>query len=392
MTTSTHHRSRLLFAGAAAIVAAPFALHAGAEASAFTDEAHAPPPADFKRIWDMFTLYENAENPILQEFAITGRYQGQYYSVDSNQGSDDDWENRRFRLGVKAMLFQDFEVAAEMFGDLNSGGDFYEGLTAAYIAWKPDEAFVLTLGKQKPKFSLDWSTSSREILTFERNILINNFGLDYETGISVGGKKGRWSYYGGVFSNDTGDPGDESEFGDLSGGSSYVAGIGYDLKGILPVEKSALRLDYLHSDHDADDDLLRKFDDSLAASLALRQGRYGLATEALYADGDRGEAWGFYLTPSYDITPKLQAVARYTFASSGDDILTAQRRYERAAPGITDGGNGETYHAGYLGLNYRIHGDKLKFMNGVEYANMNGGNDGGDFDGWTWSSGIRIYW
>jgi hypothetical protein len=346
----------------------------------------------FNKTWSLATLYKNKENPVIQKLAFTGRYHGQYGWLDSDQGNDDDWENRRFRLGLNAQLFQDFELKAEMFGDLNSGGDFYEGFTEVFLAWKPDDAFNLTVGKQKPRFSLDWSTTSREILTFERNIMINNFGIDYETGVSVSGKVGNFSYFTGFFNNDVGSPGGESEFGDLGGGFSYVASASYDLKDVTGLEKTVLRGDFLHSEHDGEDDLLTKFDNGLAASVALKQGRLGLTAETVYGEGDKGDLWGFYLTPSWDITKKLQVVARYTYAQSGDDVLRAQSRYERRAPDLTDGGNGDTYNAGYLGINYFLYGHKLKLMTGVEFSNMDGGSDGGDFDGVTGLAGVRIYW
>ena len=30
-------------------------------------------------------------------------------------------------------------------------------------------------------------------------------------------------------------------------------------------------------------------------------------------------------------------------------------------------------------------------MTGLEYAEMDGGEGGGDFEGWTWTSGLRFY-
>ena len=106
----------------------------------------APEESAFDKIWSLATLYKNKENPVIQKLAFTGRYHGQYGWLDSDQGDYDEWENRRFRLGLNAQLFQDFELKAEMFGDLNSGGDFYEGFTEVFLAWKPDDAFNLTLG------------------------------------------------------------------------------------------------------------------------------------------------------------------------------------------------------------------------------------------------------
>lgn len=367
-------------------------------ASAGTVTAPKVPAADapaeesaFDKIWGLTTLYKSKENPVIQKLAFTGRYHGQYGWVDADEGEYEDWESRRFRLGLSAQIFEDFELKGEMFSDLNSGGDFYEGFTEVYVAWKPDDAFHLIVGKQKPRFSLDWSTSSREILTFERNIMLNNFGIDYETGISASGKAGRFSYFTGVFNNDTGKRGEESEFGDLGGGFSFIASASYDLKDALGVDKAVMRADFLHSEHDESDELLSRFDNGFAASFALKQGKLGLITEALYGQGDDGDIWGIYFTPSYDITEKLQMVARYTHARSDADALRAQSRYERSV-GLSDSGNGDRYNAGYLGLNYYIHGHRLKLMAGVEFAKLDGGGDGGDYDGVTALAGVRIYW
>jgi phosphate-selective porin OprO and OprP len=363
----------------------------------------APKEADLcEDIWKWATLYKNKDNPIIQEIAFTGRYHGQYAIVDSDGGDADGWDHRRFRTGLKMTVFHDFELKFEEFGDLNRT-DFYSGFTEAYLAWKPNDQFNLIVGKQKPKFSLDWSTSSREILTLERNIMINNLGIDYESGVTVSGKSGKWTYYAGAFNNDVGDTGDDMEFGDLDGGWTYIANVAYDLKDVVGTEKASIRADYIHMDHKAKDDFLTRFDDAFALSFFMKQGKWSLQSEFMYASGDdninnRGDIWGFYILPTYDITKRLQVVARYTHASSDDDALRAQNRYERGTDGIihtnpysTDGGHGESYDAGYLGLNYYICGHKLKLMTGLEYANMDGGSDGGDVEVWSLVSGVRIY-
>jgi len=372
----------------------------------------APKESDLcEDIWKWATLYKNKDNPIVQEIALTGRYHGQYAIVDSDGGDADGWDHRRFRTGIKMTVFHDFELKFEEFGDLNLH-NYYSGFTEAYLAWKPNEQFNLQVGKQKPKFSLDWATSSREILTMERNILINNMGIEYETGATISGKNGKWTYYAGIFNNDVGksgtnrrfDDGEEMEFGSLDGGWTYLANVAYDLKDVFGTEKASLRGDYIHMDHKAKDDLLFRFDDAFALSLAVKQGKWGVLSEFVYATGDDsvnhlGDIWGFYITPSYDITKKLQVVARYTHGSSGDDALRAQNRYERGTDGIihtspysTDSGYGESYDAGYLGLNYYICGHKLKLMTGLEYASMDGGSGGGSVNVWSLTSGVRLYW
>ncbi|MBT7982723.1 MAG: hypothetical protein HN584_09155, partial [Akkermansiaceae bacterium] len=52
---------------------------------------------------------------------------------------------------------------------------------------------------------------------------------------------------------------------------------------------------------------------------------------------------------------------------------------------------GEDYQSYYLGLNYYINDHKLKLMTGIEYADLDGGNDGGEYSGWTLFSGLRLY-
>ncbi len=398
-----HPRIAIILAAAAATAGSA---QAGPAAPAPTGKDTPPAVTEkdwCKDLWDLATLYKSDSNPIIQEIALTGRYHGQYAMVDSDGGDAQGWDHRRFRTGIKLKVFHDFELKFEEFGDLNQN-DYYSGFTDAYIAYKPNDKINIVVGKQKPKFSLDWTTSSKEMLTIERNIMINNLGIDYETGISIGGKSGNWSYFAGAFYNNVREtPTDDVEFGDLDGGVSFIASAAYDLKEQFGTEKAVLRGDWIHMGHDANDDLLTRFDNAFAVSLNVKQGQWGLITEFLYAEGDDdvphgGDMWGVYVMPVYDITKKLQVVARYTHAASGDDALRAQNRYERGTDGIihtspysTNGGYGESYDAGYLGLNYYICGHKLKLMTGLEYASMDGGEDGGDWEGWTWTSGLRFY-
>lgn len=354
-----------------------------------------------EKFWAWATLYKNDSNPFLQEFSLTGRYHGQYAWADRNDaggGNEDNWDNRRMRYGFKAKVFHDFEVKAEAFAEPNVG-DYYTGLTDAYIAWKPNDAFNLTVGKQKPKFSLDWTTSSREILTIERNIMINNFRIDYATGASVSGKQGKLTYFAGAFNNETLSSNGEDEFGDLDGGWTYIGSLAYDVSDFIGTEKASARIDYLHSESDPQNDQLHVYDDALAVSLALKQGAWGLNSEFIYAERDNavaggdGDMWGFYLTPTYDFSKKLQLVARYTHAESDGYGITAQSRYERLGGSLggalTGPTVGDSYDALYLGLNYYLCGHKLKLMTGVEWAELD--TAAGGVETWTAVSGVRLF-
>lgn len=346
------------------------------------------PQSPFDSLWGLATLYRDDSNPFLQEFKLRGRYQGQYAWLDSDQGDFDDWENRRSRFGFDAKLF---EKQIEIRLDAQSSAEFdpfYDRLVDAYVKWKPSSAFSLTLGKQKPQIGYyDWLQSTNTQPTYERSQIFNQLRVDRATGAVAEGKAGAWTWQAGVYSNDM-----DREFGGLDGGVSFGAGLGYDLKGALGLDKADVRIDWLHSGHDAADAVLNRYNDLLSTTLWLGDGRWEFVTEAFFATGTSPDAFGIFLQPTWDLLPdKLQLVARYTFSTGdGADSLTAQSRYERAAPALTGAGKGDQYHAGYLGLQYFIHGDKLKLLAGVEYASLNGGGNGGDFDGLTVLGGIRL--
>lgn len=337
----------------------------------------------FDKIWSLFTLYKDEQNPVLQEFS----YHGQNYWQDSDQGNSNDWENRRSRFGFDAKLFHQLEVRL----DAQSSDEFdpfYAGLVDAYIRWSPAENFHVTVGKQKPQISaFDFLASTNAQQTFERSQIFNQLKIDRVPGVVVEGKAGNISYQAGVYSNDV-----DKEFGGFDGGYSYGAGIGYDLKSAVGFDKAEWRLDYLHSDAEPSDEQLSAYDNIFTTTLTLKDGRWGLGAEAFFATGNSPDVFGFFIQPSFDILPKkLQVVARYSFSTGdGPDSVVAQRRYERSAPNLTGGGKGDTYNAAYLGFQYFIYGDRLKFLAGAEYANLNGGGNGGSYDGITYLAGLRF--
>ena len=211
------------------------------------------------------------------------------------------------------------------------------------------EAFNLTVGKQKPKFGWEWALSSRLIPTFERECADQSIPPRLCLRGRDDGKVDKWSYYAGVFSNDTvGDGDDTTEFGDFDGGWSGIASVGYDLSESFGLKKAQWRLDYIHSEHDENDDILTAFENGVSTSLELKDGSWGLLTEVLFGDGVATN-WGLVLIPTYDITRKLQVVGRYQLGLSDEDTgLSAQRRYEREVGGA----GGDMYNALYVGLKY----------------------------------------
>jgi phosphate-selective porin OprO/OprP len=93
--------------------------------------------------------------------------------------------------------------------------------------------------------------------------------------------------------------------------------------------------------------------------------------------------------PWFNQTQKIQWVTRYTFLHSSDDNGLRLNRYERNVVS----GRGDEYHEVFIGLNWFIYGHKFKWQNGLQYTHMDdAANDGGEYHGWGFTSGLRVYW
>lgn len=352
----------------------------------------------FDSLWSRASLYKDETNPILQEFKLRGRYHGQVHSAEADQGDNSDWEDRRSRFGFDAKLFEkQIEIRAD-FQSNDGFKDIYDGLVDAYLRWKPEKNLSVTIGKTKPLIgAYDWLESTNTQPTFERSQIFNQLSVNRATALTVEGSSGSFIWQSGVYSNDTpsntggsGSFGD-GEFGDLNGGVSYSIGVGYDLKEQLGTDKALLRFDWLHSDREAGDTVLGRYDDIISSTFWLKQDRSALVIEAFHATGGTAadtDVYGFFVQPTYDlVTDKIQLVGRYTYsASDGPTGIRPQGRYETLAGALT----GDTYHALYLGGQYFIHGDKLKLLAGAEYSLLGQSNTGDRYDGVTALAGLRF--
>ena len=326
-------------------------------------------------------LYKDKNNPVIQEFWLLGRYHGHYHDTDGSNGSDAGWESRRIRLGFQAKMFDKLTLHAQAI----SGSDFepeYNGFTELWAKWQFNEALNLTVGQQKHRFTHDRNVSSRYINYMERTMFTNMMGLDYTPAVTLSGKVGKFEYYTGMFSNATGTDMWDA-FTELDSGWSFLAAGTYDLGNFLGADTAHFYGSYLHSDANEEATNLTRFDDAVSGALILTDGPASLVTEVTAGfGGEKGNAIGLNISPSYFITDKLQLVARYQLASSSDEGgLSSQRRYERPA-GLPAG---DFYQAGYVGLNYYIASHRIKLMTGVEYAKM-----GGE-DALTVFGGFRMY-
>lgn len=346
----------------------------------------------YERLWEATRLYENEDNPAIEAFSIIGRYHGQYWSVNANEGRADGWENRRLYAGAEAVLFHNFTLQAQI--KISEDFDpFYDGLYQAFVKWSPGEAFSLSTGRLDFLYAgLERTVSSTKIVTFERGLLANQLLPHEVVGAVAQGRAGDFSYRAGVLSGSI-----EQEFTSFEGGFGAVAGVGCELP--LFFEEGSLHLDYLFNNGNPSNDALEAYDHVFSLWHQGQSGSFGLGVDLTFGHGlDPCPAvLGVTVLPTYvfarNVVRKgdaLQAVLRYQFAvSNGDNGLQLQQRYEQE---VVPDGFGDHYQAAYAGINYLIFGDRLKLMTGAEYSVMHdAARDGGDFAGWTYLVGVRVY-
>lgn len=345
-------------------------------------QAAPPRPSAREPLQDLGLIQRGSSDALVQELWLLGRYHGQLHRSDGDEGSHDDWENRRFRVGAQARLLRNLTLHAQMV----SGADlepFYNGFTELWAGWRFHDALVLTIGQQKHRFTHDRNVSSRYINYLERSLLTNMFNADYTPAVTLSGRHGPWNYYGGVFSNKT-SRNMKDAFTNLDSGHSLLGSITRDISGALTTDTAFLSVSFVHSGATSDATNLNRFGNGLATALILTQGAASLVVEGTLGTGSaNGNAVGINVQPSYFVNRRVQLVSRYQMAGGTQtDTLTAQRRYEHEAGLRT----GDLYNAVYAGLNLHLAEHRIKLMSGVEYARLSGR------DAVTGSVALRMFW
>jgi phosphate-selective porin OprO/OprP len=345
--------------------------------------------SSFDKVWSYATLYDNKDNRFIQKFDLSGRLQIDAAWFDADQGEFDDVLWRRFRFGFKTILFQDWVLHIEGDWDLNkSFGESYNRLTDAYIGWHPGNNWNLKILKQSAGFTLDGATSSKKLLTLQRNNLTNNlwFTAEYFTGAAISGTAAkRWNYKVGMFSSDG-----SNELSHFDAAYFTLLSLGYNFAGDLELDEATIRVDYVYNKEDEDANT-PDFSQVLSLVTKWERGDWGLWTDFSAGRGyaSQSELWGVALMPFYDITQHIQLVFRYTYLKSNDDNGVRLGRYEKEIVK----GRGDEYNEIYGGLNVFFYGHKLKWQTGLQYSTMkDAADDGGEYDGWGLTTGLRISW
>ena len=344
--------------------------------------------SDYDSVWNRVILYDRPDSNTLKKLAFTGRLQGDYYNFDdSGGGSESDFNWRRFRVGFKASLFEGLTLHSEADMNLNDPAPLYKKLTDSNLAWASPGGMTIKVGRQSAPFTLDGATSSKKLYTLERSKVSGNLGFpnEYFPGITFSGKRDNWEYLAGLFSSDHGPEFDEA----FDYGRFALFSVGYNFKENLGMDNALIRLDYVNQEQDATNKTPHHEN---VASLVTKfeKGNLHLWTDLSLSDGygSQNDLIGLQLMPFYDITDRTQVVFRYTYlkSSSGDSIRLS--KYEKDLFGI----KGNEASEMFLGVNHFLYGHKLKWQNGIQYTEMDreSGNEG--YDGWGFTSGIRISW
>jgi phosphate-selective porin OprO/OprP len=350
-------------------------------------------PQLFDNIWNATTLYDNPDNAAIQSFTLVGRYHGQYWSVEADQGKARDWENRRFIFGFQTQIYNDFLFELQIHMD-DEFSPVYEGLYVGFIKWAPkDHHFSTSLGRLDYVFTgLERTTSSKKMATFERGLLVNQLMPGEVFGLYGDGDLGSTSFQAGLFTG-----ANTEEFGDFDSGYASLLGLAYDLP--LFYNSGEIHLDYLYSDGDARNTAFSSYQRVVSLWHQGSIGAFSLGTDITLGNNDfngGSDVSGLTLLPTYDLSENillggdaLQLALRYQYArSKNHNGLQLQNRYEQNVAT----GAGDHYRALYVGLNYFLNDDKLKLMTGAEYAEMDdAAHDGGKYLGWTYFAGLRLY-
>jgi phosphate-selective porin OprO/OprP len=373
--------------------------------------------AGFDRVWGHAKLYENPDS-FVSLFALSGRLQldSAWFSADADDlppGAEDNYNDqlwRRFRFGFKMHFGGGWAAAVEGEFDINNElSEAYNRLTDAYFGYSTSEAFTVKVLKQSAGFTLDGATSSKKLLAMERNSVTNNlwFTNEYFVGLHVHGTVDkRWSYRAGIFSG-----GNDEEFGfedeTALGEAGYFSllSLGYNFAQSLNIDDALIRVDYVYSRKDEDDpeelaqNATRNFDHVMTLASKWENNGWGLWTDLSAGHGivDQSDLWGLALMPYYSFNKHHQVVLRYTFLSSRDDNGVRFGRYENR---IVDqdlesfeNDRGNRYNEVYAGYNLFFYGHKFKWQTGLQYTTMqDDADDGGAYNGWGLSTGLRMYW
>ena len=360
-----------------------------------TLSAAAPEPSAYEAFWNKAVLLKGTRVDFFQELRFTGREHLDWYAYRNGAQRAQGVSARRTRTGLRAEFLRDFVGYVEIDYDLDAREPLFSKIGNLNVQWNVSPEFLVTVGKQPSKFTLDGSTSANQLLTIDRSALAKNVGMSEESqpGVTCDAQRGPWHLRGCVFSAGAATP----EFGRFNAGVMGIASVGYDASADWKVDQALLRADLMLQSPDHENATggptaySRNHEKALSLSLLLRQGPWGLGLDLGYSEGRdaQPDLHAVQVMPSYAFNEAWQAVFRYTYVGSARANGISFTGYETK---LTNG-KGDRFDEFYFGLNRYFYGHKLKCQLGVEHTRMlDQPADGGEYHGWGVVTALRVSW
>jgi phosphate-selective porin OprO/OprP len=206
-------------------------------------------------------------------------------------------------------------------------------------------------------------------------------------GVSVSGRVAPWVYRAGVYSSGA----MNREFGDFSGDYFTLALLGYDFAKKLSVKEAVLTGNYLYQHPDVDNTFHAAARAHRVDPLEARSREVGACARICRRRRLPG--------PARSVGHDGDAVLQHHRQAAGRHPLQLpEERWAKRDPSgrlrsARGSGRGDEYNELYVGANYFFYGHKLKVQTGVQWADMNdSANDGGEYSGTSWTTGLRVGW
>ena len=370
----------------------------------------APSPLD--PVWSRAVLFEDNDNPWVQQLAIMGLFEfsGSWGDAKVTGAADTDLNTtrtRRARLGARMKVFGNTEIEAvgEFAGDVD-----YQRIERLQAKTQVRPNYYISYGKMRPHFGIEQSKEPHQLLTPERTLLANMLMPASTLGVAFSQDCAPWDWSIGWFSGDSDRyiPGIE--------GDGFIAGsLAYEIGEVLEggnTMRTRWHMDYIYNIDGSSSRSIPRYDVAgrrsangnqliannpgfthlFSTGIQLESERFAFEGDFQLANGDLN-AWGLTLTPSYWAVPgTLRIVGRYHYADTDDaaglvgGLGTGSDPFYDASPLFV----GDEFHSFYLGANLHLYQDKVTVLNGLEYALMKDDAGGFETDAWIWHSGARL--
>ncbi len=277
---------------------------------------------------------------------LGGRIHWDYNRAEKNgEVDEDDFNIRRARIYVSGAV-NDWSYKAQ-FNIGNNNGGTPEDLYIRYNGW--GKQAVVTVGKQKEPFGLEFMESSNDISFLERSAITEAYSAGRGEGVQFSGVQGNLTYALGVFEDDS-----------AGDGAAVTGRVTYN-----PIKSGdqVLHLGLAHSNRAADVDMT-------GVEVAYASGSFHVQSEFVTSDNMDVSRDGYYVQAGWILTgesrPYKNGVFKRVTPGGSKGAWEVVARYEDGDGNYSDVELGNTDATAYgIGVNYYFN----KFVQlGVTYT------------------------